>query len=305
MLHTYSDTLKRLSPFSQIGGNPQKAGSPPAADSHMTRPTSSFQKWEVAPIQDLTFSHFPLPDTSVHKEVVRTLVQEQKMEVDDDSLDTMASALCEAGIDTIEEARKFKLKVVSPGPIFHTWYAINKTTLFNGKNNPKGFDYVQTIKDESEYLRQFHLPVLLVYSTLNMTSQQVSEMQSLFTGCDNIVSICLEADFSGHRMTTSLAQIEGDLACGIASSDYIRYAALIHWSEILDKALTKARGTGKKAAEANLTWRKEQSLVYSDIDNIQIRPNLFMLSGPGFLNCSHPTRLEACDIRRCLERQHA
>ena len=257
--------------------SPQQGGlqETPIAERQTTRPSS--------PAMPL----FNLPDLTTCKALVTHLAREQGMDesmLDEESVYSMASALYAADIKTIEEAHRFKLVIVPPGPVFHTWYAMHGTTLFNGTNNVKGYDYVEMIKKEAEYLQQFHLPVLLVYSTLNMTAEQTEEMQKLFQESENIISICLETDFPEHPMTSSLRGHEE----GIDRVDYIRYAASLHWREILEKSLEKAEITGKKQAAENLQHRKNQSLVYSDIDNVQIRPNLYMLSGPGFTMCSHP-----------------
>ena len=230
---------------------------------------------------------FNLPDLTTCKALVTRLAREQGMDestLDDESVYSMASALYAADIKTIEEAHRFKLVIVPPGPVFHTWYAMHGTTLFNGTNNVKGYDYVEMIKKEAEYLQQFHLPVLLVYSTLNMTAEQTEEMQKLFQESKNIISICLETDFPEHPMTSSLGEQEE----GISRVDYIRYAVLLHRQEILEKSLEKAESTGKKQVVENLQSRKNRSLVYSDIDHVLIRPNLYMLSGPGFIPCFHP-----------------
>ena len=257
--------------------SPQQGGlqETPIAERQTTRPSS--------PAMPL----FNLPDLTSCKALVTHLAREQGMDesmLDEESVYSMASALYTADIKTIEEANRFKLVIVPPGPVFHTWYAMHGTTLFNGTNNVKGYDYVEMIKKEAKYLQQFHLPVLLVYSTLNMTAEQTEEMQKLFQESENIISICLETDFPEHPMTSSLRKHKE----GIYRVDYIRYAALLHWREILEKSLEKAESTGKKQVTENLQYRKNQSLVYSDIDNVQIRPNLYMLSGPGFAMCSYP-----------------
>lgn len=238
--------------------------------------------------------HFNLPDLTKHKDIVMTLAGKQQLdktiEKDQESLYSMASALCAADIHTVEDANALGLRIVPPGPVFHTWYALRGTTLFNGKNNAKGYDYVQLIEKEAEHLRQFDLPVLLVYSTLGMTDDQITEMQGLFRENDNIVSICLEADFPGHLMTCSLAtEAEAADEYSVEPMDHIRYVVLLYRQKILYKALEKAFNEGKALAIANLSQcLKSVPLVYSDIDNVLIRPGLYMLSGPGIIPSMHP-----------------
>ena len=231
----------------------------------------------------------PHPDLKRHLDIVLTLAKKQMGDdlscLNNESIYSMASGLYAAEINTLEEAEKLGLIIVPPGPVFHTWYALIRTTLFNGQNNIKGYNYVETIKKEADFFRKFQLPVLLIYSILEMTDEQTQIMSQLFSEHDNIITLCLETDFPKHQMTTTLAT-RSDYIC--ERSDDIRFMTLQHKDEVLKKAAAKARSSGKLSIANSLESQKSQTLVYSDIDNIIIRPDLYIMTSLGAIGCNNP-----------------
>ncbi len=190
-------------------------------------------------------SHLPvgcqLPTLQKHLDIVCDLAREQIGDtscLNDESVYSMASGLCTAEINTLDEAHKLGLVIVPPGPVFHTWYALHGTTLFNGENYFKGYNYVKTIEKEADFLREFQLPVLLVYSILKMTAEQIQEMSRLFKEHNNIISICLETDFPGHELVRELER-KADLPT--ERCDAIRFITLKYKDEVLNTATEKAK----------------------------------------------------------------
>lgn len=111
-------------------------------------------------------------------------------------------------------------------------------------------------------------------------------MSRLFKEHDNIISICLETDFPDHRMVSELEKNKNDRVGG--RSDAIRFLTLKHKDEVLDLAARKSRATGKNRIAGYLDKHKGQTLVYSDIDNVIIRPDLSMLTSSGIIACNNP-----------------
>ncbi len=137
-----------------------------------------------------------------YKKIVGELSQLQSLNaIDDYSSDNMALALEYCNVDTLEEALRLDLRIIPPGPVFYTWAAIHKTSIFDTKNNPKQFqslNYVAKIKENADRLAQKTIPVIVVFSECEMPLDQVSRMKESFTDNQNVVVLSAERDLKKH-----------------------------------------------------------------------------------------------------------
>lgn len=85
-----------------------------------------------------------------YRTIVAKLAQVQSLNaIDDYSAENMALALEYIEVDTLEEALNLDLRIIPPGPVFYTWVAVHKTSVFDSVNNQKkhlGLNFVANIK---------------------------------------------------------------------------------------------------------------------------------------------------------------
>nr|MDT0250482.1 hypothetical protein [Endozoicomonas sp.] len=247
------------------------------------------------------------PDLSQHKQIAITLASQQmpSTTLDEASIFSIASSLCMAEINTVEKANELALTLTPPGPVFHTWYALHGTTLFDGKNNSRKWDYVATIEQEAEYFRSFKIPVLLIYSTCNMTKSQVATMSALFKHHPNLLTLDMENEldektsfknsvfeshFCAQKCVKTICDTPQDrkkyeLGLNVHTMDLLRYLILLEKDYVLETALAKAEKIeGKKEFSDNVRHWGMDVLTYSDIDIIQFMPNLYMLTESALIN---------------------
>ncbi|MCW7555030.1 hypothetical protein NX722_20870 [Endozoicomonas gorgoniicola] len=229
---------------------------------------------------------YPLPDISQQKEIVQKLVRLQipDAKIDSFSLENMAAALFYSGINSFDEAQSLNLKIIPPGPIFHTWYAFHSTTLFDGKNNEKGFDYVNLIAEEASRLSKDNIPVILIYTNNSMSKDQIETMNGLFADHSNILVISIEEDLSESAMVDKFSKQETK---NVELMDLIRFCTLVDAKYVLSVAKQKSKQEGKDLFYENLSLWEDKSLTYIDIDNILIRPSTFKIAENGFCKTSH------------------
>lgn len=221
---------------------------------------------------------------SSHEEVVDRIIQNQitSLTVDDESRQTMAEALAFSGIDTLEQAESLNLRIIPPGPILHTWYAIYHTGLFDGKNNPhhvKGLNYVVRISEQADRLKEWGIPVLLVYLERDMPSSELMKMQEVFSEHENILVMSLERDLTSLKSADYFKHTE---LCDLL--DDPRYFLCAEFPELLRLAGKKAESSGKRLLLKNLKALGGHSMIYSDIDNTFLRKPMFQLAKYGVRN---------------------
>ena len=221
-------------------------------------------------------------DCKKHKEIVSRLIAQQvpMFEVDDDSITNMAEALKFAGIDTFECAEIMNLQIIPPGPVFHTWYAYKGTTLFDGTNNRKKYDYVKQLNDQALRLAEWDIPMILVYTNNSMNEDQVERMDSLFEEHPNIIVLNIERDLSDLPISDRFScQKKGE----IRYLDGIRFEVLMDFQRILFKAKLQADNQGKKDISRRLDKWKNESITYMDMDNYFLRRPFFQIAPNGFI----------------------
>ncbi len=225
-----------------------------------------------------------MPDLSRHRAIVLDLAKQKipMAPLEEESIECMASALYIAGIDSLETAYDFELDFIPPGPVFHSWYPLHNTTLFDGRNNPKGFNYVSTAIEEADFLATHNIPLLFIHSTEGLDDKQTCEMVALFSEQPNIVSLHIESDLKDKYLDVKLKQFGHERK--IHKMDIIlRYCPLLDAENVLSAARKKAISENKTRWVSRLDNLGYQSLTYLDFDNILFRPHLYQLAPPGFV----------------------
>ncbi len=231
--------------------------------------------------------HNMLPDFRVQEQLVCRLAEQNSItSIDKFSLENMAAALFYSGITSFDEVLQLGLKIIPPGPVFHTWYAYHGTTLFDGVNNDKKLDYVTLIGEEASRLSKSNIPLLLIYTNNSMTMDQIKIMNDLFVDHDNVLVISIEEDLSDLPM---LDKFKAQKTNSIVLMDSVRVCAIVDARRVLSIARHKSKQLGKEFLLKRLALLEDQSLTYNDIDNVFIRPASFQIAANGFCKTSHLT----------------
>lgn len=221
---------------------------------------------------------------SRHEKIVDSLIQSQLtgLTVDDTSCLAMAEALEFSGIDTLEQAKSSNLRIIPPGPVLHTWYAKYKTGIFDGENNPshvKGLNYVARISEQADRLKEWAIPVIIVYLEQDMPLLELKKMQTIFSNHENILVMSLEHDLTSLRCTAYYTSCYHENLL-----DDPRYSLCREFSEVLSLSQKKAKSVGKTLLLYNLLELGGLSIIYSDIDNTFLRRPMFQLGVNGGRN---------------------
>ena len=255
------------------------------------RTTSSFsQAVDALPILNCSletgspatdFSARKVSTLSKHEKIVDSLIQSQitDLAVDDASRLAMAEALKFSGIDTLEQDISSNLRILPPGPVLHTWYAKYQTGLFDGENNPdhvKGLNYVERISEQADRLKEWGIPVILVYLERNMLPLELNKMQTMFSNHENILVMSLE-----HDLTSLRSIVYYKSSHPIELLDDPRFSLCREFPELLSLAQKKAELVGKTLLLHNLLSLGGLSIIYSDIDNTFLCRPIFQLAANG------------------------
>ena len=221
---------------------------------------------------------------SRHEKIVDSLIQSQLtgLTVDDTSCLAMAEALEFSGIDTLEQAKSSNLRIIPPGPVLHTWYAKYKTGIFDGENNPshvKGLNYVARISEQADRLKEWAIPVIIVYLEQDMPLLELKKMQTIFSNHENILVMSLEHDLTSIRTTAHYKSLDA-----VQLLDEPRFLLCREFPEILSLAQKKAESVSKTLLLHNLLALGGLSIIYSDIDNTFLRRPIFQLAANGARN---------------------
>lgn len=218
-----------------------------------------------------------------HKEIIDDLIRKQKfLNIDKTSYETMIESIKFAGINTLKEAQDLNLRIIPPGPVFHTWWARYGTGIFDGDNNPfhaKGLNYVQRIEEQAERLKQWQIPVFVVYIEYNMIVSELIKMRTLFKKHDNIIMLSLEKDLPFITYYTTYYSSDKQ-----SMLDNLRYEICREFPAVLDKVKEKTQS--KLGYLERLNSLGGNSIIYSDIDNTFIRRPQYQIVSNGFRQAS-------------------
>ncbi len=246
----------------------------------------SFASGEIAISSAIEFNDQTPKAKDWYLDLTYQIVREQTPElfkrVPQDSWENMALALEYAEVDSMEKAAELDLKLVPPGPVFHTWSAIRETTIFNGDNNTRGLNYVEKIRRESEQLNRWGIPLFIVYTELGLSEWQVLEMENQFTDSPNIVVLNLESDLR-YALPTSPEYIF-ELQSPVMYMDLLRIVVTLDFPNVLDIANHKAILQNKKKFVDNLLKTGSHSICYTDMDNDWRKAPPYLLTTHGMVD---------------------
>ena len=219
--------------------------------------------------------------TQLAKNIVATVDPDFFDSIDEESWGNMADSLKFSRVDSLEKAIAMDLRVCPPCPVFHTWAALHGTTIFNGSNNPKryaGIDYVQRILEEGSKLGENGIPLLIVFSDMDLTSDQIGDMKDEFSQHDNILCVSLETDLQ-LGFIKELEKYAS--AMTLEFMDSIRIVVSQNISKVKSFCIAKAKSEGKINLAARLENLDSDYLFYSDIDNQWLSKPPFILARHG------------------------
>ena len=228
------------------------------------------------------------PVSPLYYEIISGLAKQQeiKMQIDSISMQNMAQALKFIGIQSLSQANEMQLEIIPPAPVFHTWYAKFGTTIFDGENLPqhlahKKLNYIERISKKATALEVWNIPLFIVYSTENLTSEQIEKMESVFIDHNNIVILSIELDLKGKLSTTEeeRVNIKWD------KLDGIRCRVIVDYPKVISEAIEKSKRQGKLKLSL-LLKENSHAICYSDIDNHWVGKPPFLLARKGM--CSAP-----------------
>ena len=215
------------------------------------------------------------------KDIVTTVDPGFFDSIDEESWGNMADGLKFSRVDSLKQALAMDLRVCPPCPVFHTWAALHGTTIFNGSNNPKhykGIGYVQRILEEGSKLGEDGIPLLIVFSDMDLTSDQIDGMKVEFSQHDNILCVSLETDLQ----LKFIKELEEHAATmSVEFMDSIRVLVSQNISEVISFCIAKAKDEGKIKLAARLENLDSNYLFYSDIDNQWLSKPPFILARHG------------------------
>lgn len=219
--------------------------------------------------------------TQLAKNIVATVDPDFFDSIDEESWGNMADSLKFSKVDSLEKAIDMNLRVCPPCPVFHTWAALHGTTIFNGSNNPKhyrGIDYVQRILEEGSKLGEDGIPLLIVFSDMDLTSDQIDDMKDEFSQHDNILCVSLETDLQ-LKFIKELEKYASTMT--VEFMDSIRVVVSQNISKVISFCIAKAKYEGKTNLAARLENLGSNYLFYSDIDNQWLSKPPFILARHG------------------------
>ena len=219
--------------------------------------------------------------TQLAKNIVATVDPDFFDSIDEESWGNMADSLKFSRVDSLEKAIAMNLRVCPPCPVFHTWAALHGTTIFNGSNNPKryaGIDYVQRILEEGSKLGEHGIPLLIVFSDMDLTSDQIDDMKDEFSQHDNILCVSLETDLQ-LKFIKELEKYASTMT--VEFMDSIRVVVSQNISKVISFCIAKAKSEGKINLAARLENLDSNYLFYSDIDNQWLSKPPFILARHG------------------------
>ena len=215
------------------------------------------------------------------KNIVSTVDPDSFDSIDEGSWKNMADSLKFSRIDSLEKAIAMNLRVCPPCPVFHTWAALHGTTIFNGSNHPNNnteLNYVQRILEEGTKLGEDGIPLLIIFSDMGLTCDQIADMKADFIKHDNILCISLETDLQ-LQFITELKKYASSMT--VEFMDSIRVVVSQNITEVISFCIAKAKSEDKIKLAARLEKLGSNYLFYSDIDNQWLSKPPFILARHG------------------------
>ncbi|MCL6270811.1 hypothetical protein M3P05_12840 [Sansalvadorimonas sp. 2012CJ34-2] len=201
--------------------------------------------------------------------------------IDEESWKNMADSLMFSGVDSLDKAIAMDLRLCPPCPVFHTWVGLYGTTIFNGSNNPKklaGINYVERILGEATDLSKHDIPLLIVFSEMNLTKNQIDEMKAEFEIHNNILLVSFETELQ-LKFIVELEKHAKSMC--VEFMDSIRVVVSQSISKVITFCIEKAISERKMKLAKRLEKCGVNYLFYSDIDNQWLSKPPYILARHG------------------------
>ena len=122
-----------------------------AADSQVDTPVAQREITSTSPQppEPVTAAQQSGDELDKHLAIARTVIAKNDpkylKDISAQSWANIAQGLKFAGVDTYELADKMNLRVCPPSTVINTWAALHGTTIFDGINNPKGYEHLNYV----------------------------------------------------------------------------------------------------------------------------------------------------------------
>ncbi|MBE8215179.1 MAG: hypothetical protein HAW62_02450 [Endozoicomonadaceae bacterium] len=227
-------------------------------------------------------------------------------DIDDESYQVMLQALHYSGIRTLEEAGKYHLRLMAPGPVFTTWVSLKGTSIFNGENNPpRQIDFKSNLLDIANLLQPAGLPLIIVYAEYGMNPGEEDILISDFQH-DNILIIKAE-DLHAFPILSDKISYEKwkESRPSLFLMDFVRKVIIQDKTLFIHLMKAIARSQKKFRIAENLEKTEKGSLIYTDADNIFFRSPVYQVAS---MNHIQPVILKkllfSINLKRCDTSYH-
>ncbi|MBE8214920.1 MAG: hypothetical protein HAW62_01110, partial [Endozoicomonadaceae bacterium] len=212
-------------------------------------------------------------------------------DIDHESYQVMLQALHYAGYRTLEEAVASGLHIMAPGPVFTTWVSLTGSSIFNGNNNPpRQFDLRSNLLDIANLLQSASIPLIIVYTELNMNPDAkemlISDFEHrniLVINTEELYTLNKTSDFLKKQTQEfhTLDKLSNDKHKKLFYlMDQLRFYIIQDKKLFIEQSIRIAREQNKLSIAYSLEQTQKGSLSYTDADNILFKPPMYQLAPP-------------------------
>lgn len=198
--------------------------------------------------------------------------------IDKDSIENIALALKNVKIQSVDTIIKMNLKIIKPGPLFYSWTAMNCKSLYNGKNNDREINYVESLKKESKFLGEHGIPVFIAYSKKNSAPSYAFEMEEVCKANSNVIFISLENDLN---IIEGYDEYVECITNRLILNDSLRQFVIFNYKQVLDICKLRCAQKNKTTLLKRFTDIGCDSITYTDFDNIHLNSIGYSLAKHG------------------------
>lgn len=152
---------------------------------------------------------------------------------------------------------------LTTGLVFHTWVSVNKRGIPDGTHLVEGvyLNYVAKLKAQAEHLEAQGIPVMIMYSRLNLPRFEETKMIFAFREERNIMVLCLEdmPDVIPRESYEDFYQI-------IELESHLPLAVIAHAEDVIQRLWRTACDRGKRQYALSLASNKGNAIMYVDMN---------------------------------------
>lgn len=170
--------------------------------------------------------------------------------------------------------------LIHPKVVFHTWVAVYGVGVFDGSltlEDGKTFNYVKKVLKNAKRLNLQRIPLMLVYSQLNLPLAEEKKMQKSLNVSKNVHLLCLETDL---KEAIPEKTYQGFYNADLSLLDHLRLAVIYHADAVLEVLRQKY---GLPLATGNAILYNDIDIVWSDGGTV---PSVYAYKGM----CSCPRK---------------